>query len=76
MISSPGHFAPMGALALLGVMFGGLAAVMAFIITFSEYQKHRLGQARVWREALLAAALAFAIFAAAPLALGFFIKGS
>lgn len=76
MVSGAGSFAPMGSLAILGVMFGGLAAVMAFLITFSEYRKHRLGQARVWREALLAAALAFAIFAAAPLALGLFVKGS
>jgi hypothetical protein len=69
-------FDPRGVLALMGAMFGALAAAMAFMITFSEYQKHRLGRGRVWREALLAAALAFAIFAAAPLALGLFIKGS
>jgi hypothetical protein len=76
MATAAGSFDPMSALAVVGVMFGALAAAMAFTITFSEYQKHGLGLARVLREALLAAALAFAIFAAAPLALGLFIKGS
>jgi len=46
----------------IGIIFGLVAALMAFLITYNEYQKHRLGRARLWKEALSAAAVAFAVF--------------
>jgi len=47
---------------LIGVIFGVIASLMAFLIIYNEYQKHRLDRWRLWKEALAAAAVAFCVF--------------
>lgn len=55
---------------LLGVTFGSLAAVMAFLIVFDVYAKHQLSGPRLWKEGLAAGAFAFAVFLLLSLAAG------
>jgi hypothetical protein len=45
----------------LGSVFGVFGAAMAFFITYHEYVKHGLEKARVWKESLLSALLAFLV---------------
>lgn len=55
----------------LGMAFGALAAAMAFLIDLEAYRRHQLPAQRQWREALTAAAFAFAVFLAFALATGY-----
>lgn len=50
------------ALLAVGVVFGFIAALMAFLIFFDEYRKHRLTGRRLWEQALSGAAVAFFFF--------------
>ncbi len=64
-LSSNGHRSQRMLLSLLlltGILFGSVAAVMAFLIVYSEYQKHRLTRLRLWKEALGSALVAFIVF--------------
>jgi hypothetical protein len=56
---------------IFGVVFGFVAALMAFLIIYNEYQRHKLGQWRVWKEALTAAAFTFALFVVLSLLVGY-----
>lgn len=47
---------------VLGLLFGSVASIMAVLIIFEEYQKHKLGRARLWREALSGGLVAFVFF--------------
>jgi hypothetical protein len=60
----------MVALAVVGALFGALAAATAFVIVWSEYARHRMGRRRVWKEAFAAAALAFVVFFAGAMLVG------
>lgn len=64
-----------GVFVWFGLIFGWLAASMAFVIIFDEYRKHRLGRNRAWKEALLGAAVAFVIFLALSVATGYLLTG-
>jgi H+/Cl- antiporter ClcA len=47
---------------IIGIVFGFLGSLMAFLIIFIEYDKHKLGRWRVWKEALAGAILTFVFF--------------
>jgi H+/Cl- antiporter ClcA len=59
-------------LLLIGVLFGLMAALAAFIIIYSEYSRHRLARSQVWREAIGGAVVAFVVFLLLSLAGGWF----
>jgi hypothetical protein len=46
----------------LGLGFGFLAAMMAFVIVFEAYRRQQFQAGRIWRESLIAATFAFAFF--------------
>lgn len=58
----------------LGLGFGLLAAMLAFVIFFEAYRRQQFDTARIWRESLMAAAYAFAVFLVASLALGYLLQ--
>lgn len=47
---------------LIGIFFGIVAALTAFLIIYSEFQRHRLAPWRLWKEALSGASVAFVVF--------------
>jgi hypothetical protein len=55
--------------AIIGVLFGSLAAACAFVIAYAEYERHFPGRARPLRMALQAALVTFAFFVLASLLL-------
>ncbi|OQX14113.1 MAG: hypothetical protein BWK73_10195 [Thiothrix lacustris] len=59
---------------VLGIGFGILAAVMAFVIVYEAYKRHRFSGYRLWRESLLAAAFAFIVFLALSIAAGYALR--
>jgi H+/Cl- antiporter ClcA len=59
----------------IGLVFGLIAAAMAFLIVFDEYRKHRFRGWRLWKEGLLAAALALVVFVLLSIAAGAWLKG-
>jgi len=56
---------------LFGVLFGFVAALMAFLIIYDEYQRYRLAPRRLLREALTTGGLAFGIFVVLSLIVGY-----
>jgi len=58
---------------VIGVIFGFLAALMAFVITWHEYEKHKFTGRRVFKEAFQSGIFAFAIFLLLSLLLGFLL---
>jgi H+/Cl- antiporter ClcA len=52
---------PLATVVLLSVVFGLLGAAIAALVFFQEYSKHGLSRRRVWREALSAGVVAFAV---------------
>jgi hypothetical protein len=46
-----------------GVMFGGIGAVMAGLVTYNEYRKHRLTRWLLWSETTLSALVTFLVIA-------------
>ncbi len=63
----------LGGFLVIGLVFGSLAALMAFIIFYREYDQHRLGKRRIWRESLIGAAVAFTVFVALALVGGYLL---
>ncbi len=59
---------------VLGMGFGTLAALLAFVITFDAYSRQKRASAFIWRESLLAAIFAFAIFLLSSIALGYVLR--
>jgi hypothetical protein len=57
----------------LGVIFGGVAGLSAFLVTYEEYQHHGLARHRTFMESLRSGAVAFAFFLSAALAVGLFL---
>ena len=47
---------------LIGVFFGLVASLMALLIIYEEYQKHRLGRWRLWKQALSAGGVTLVVF--------------
>jgi hypothetical protein len=64
----------LAAFVVIGLLFGALAGVSAFLIVFEELRRHKLGS-RARREALGSAIFAFIFFAVAAMALGVVFVG-
>jgi H+/Cl- antiporter ClcA len=58
---------------VIGVIFGFLAALMAFVITWHEYEKHKFTGKRLFRQAFQAAIFTFIVFLLLSLLVGFFL---
>jgi NADH:ubiquinone oxidoreductase subunit 6 (subunit J) len=56
---------------LIGIFFGAVAAVTAFLILYTELQKHRLVGWRLWKEAFTAAMVAFVVFLVLSVIVGY-----
>jgi ABC-type transporter Mla maintaining outer membrane lipid asymmetry permease subunit MlaE len=57
----------------IGAVFGFLAALMAFLITWNEYQKHNFRGRRLFMEAFQAGLFTFIIFLFLSLFIGFIL---
>jgi hypothetical protein len=55
---------------IVGITFGTLAALIAFLITYLEYRKHKFEGWRLWREALTVGVFTFVIFVGLSLLIG------
>lgn len=58
---------------VIGIVFGFFAALMAFVITWHEYEKHKFTGKRLFKEAFQAALFTFAVFLLLSLFLGFLL---
>jgi H+/Cl- antiporter ClcA len=58
---------------VIGIVFGFFAALMAFVITWHEYEKHKFTGKRLFKEAFQAALFTFAVFLLLSLLLGFLL---
>lgn len=56
---------------IVGVTFGILAALIAFLITYLEYRKHKFEGWQLWREALTVAVVTFVIFLSLSFLIGY-----
>jgi hypothetical protein len=59
---------------LMGIVFGSVAALMAFLIVYEEYQKHKLGTRRLWKESLSGALAAFLFFLILSIFAGYWLS--
>ena len=59
---------------LFGVLFGFLGSLMAFIITYHEYQKHQFRDKRLFKEAFHAAIATFIFFVALMAVVGYLLS--
>jgi hypothetical protein len=60
--------------AVLGVMFGALAAACAFFISYAEYKRNWSFRGSATKMALRSAAVTFVFFFVAAIALGFVFR--
>ena len=58
---------------VLGIVFGFIAALMAFVITWHEYEKHKFAGKRLFMQSFQAAIFTFAVFLLLSLLAGFLI---
>jgi len=58
---------------VIGIVFGFLAALMAFVITWHEYEKHKFTGRRLFKEAFQAAAFTFVVFLLLSILVGFLL---
>jgi hypothetical protein len=56
---------------IIGTVFGFLAALIAFLITFQEYRKHEFKGWDLWREALSVGFFTFAFFLGLSFLIGY-----
>lgn len=56
---------------LIGIFFGTVAALMAFLVIYNEFQKHRLTRWRLWKEALTGGLVAFVVFIVLSVIVGY-----
>jgi uncharacterized protein YybS (DUF2232 family) len=59
---------------IIGIVFGFLAALMAFVITWHEYEKHKFAGKRLFKEAFQAAIFTFVVFLLLSLLVGFLLS--
>ena len=59
---------------LVGVLFGFLGTLMAFVITYNEYQKHQFRDKRLFKQAFNAAIVTFVFFVALMAIVGYFLS--
>jgi len=58
---------------VLGIVFGFFAALMAFVITWHEYEKHKFTGKRLFKEAFQAGIFTFVIFIFLSILIGFLL---
>jgi len=58
---------------VIGIVFGFIAALMAFVITWHEYEKHKFTGRRLFREAFQSGIFTFAIFVILSILIGFLL---
>jgi len=58
---------------VIGIVFGFIAALMAFVITWHEYENHKFTGKRLFKEAFQAAIFTFIVFLLLSLLIGFFL---
>ena len=58
---------------VVGTVFGFLAALTAFVITYHEYEKHKFTGKRLFMQAFQAAIFTFVIFLLLSLLAGFLL---
>ena len=59
---------------VIGIVFGFLAALMAFVVTWHEYEKHKFVGKRLFKEAFQAAIFTFVVFLLLSLIIGFLLE--
>jgi H+/Cl- antiporter ClcA len=59
---------------VIGIVFGFIAALMAFVITWHEYEKHKFTGKRLFKEAFQSAIFTFAVFLILSFIIGFVLK--
>jgi len=47
---------------VIGIIFGFFAGLMAFVISWREYEKHKFEVRRIFKESFQTAAFAFVVF--------------
>lgn len=57
----------------IGVVFGLLAGLIAFLITYDEWQKHLFVGWKLWREPLVRGLFAFVVFFVLSVVIGFLL---
>jgi hypothetical protein len=60
--------------AVIGTIGGLIAALMAFLIFYHEYEKHKLGTWRLWKESLSGALAAFFFFLILSIIAGYWLS--
>lgn len=55
---------------IIGLVFGGLAGLIAFFITFIEWQKHQFVGWKLWKEPLMRGLFTFVFFLVLSLLIG------
>jgi len=58
---------------VIGIIFGFLAALAAFVITYNEYEKHKFTGKRLFMQAFKTAIFTFAVFLILSLLAGFLL---
>jgi uncharacterized protein YybS (DUF2232 family) len=58
----------------IGAVFGFLAALMAFLVTWNEYRKHKFRGRRLFMRALHAGLFTFVVFILLALLIGFMLS--
>ena len=59
---------------VIGVIFGFLAALAAFVITWNEYEKHKFTGKRLFMQAFQTAFFTFVVFLVLSLLIGFLLE--
>lgn len=57
----------------IGVVFGFLAGLIAFLITYDEWQKHLFVGWELWREPLVRGLFTFVVFVVLSVVIGFLL---
>ena len=58
---------------VIGIVFGFFAALMAFVITWHEYEKHKFTGKRIFKEAFQSAIFTFVVFLLLSFIIGFLL---
>jgi hypothetical protein len=56
---------------VLGILFGSAAGLCAFLITYREYQRHKMARSKLMRHSLSSALFAFLFFLTFALIAGY-----
>jgi len=58
---------------VVGIIFGSIAGLMAFIITWREYERHKFTGKRLFKESFQTAIFAFSVFLLLSILSGFIL---